>query len=220
MKGPISQLGALLLIGSAFQIFILNHCPAWCKDYPLLHNTASKYLLFGKDEWMMTGLILFAFVLGIGLTCVIWFAVSTIVFLISIPLRVLPRQHNLKKASVRQFVVHLTVLLGLLGFIPSSTLFAAYFILWLLMTSSSRVSARSDLSSFQNIYNYRLSWLVFLTSLLPYFIPSVIAYIKDILIGWTHHTISPITIVQDLPPLLILIYLMTLGKTPDTLDAK
>jgi hypothetical protein len=216
LKGPILQLVALLLLASAVQFTILTYG----KDYPLLYTFASRHILFGNDDWIMADLVLSTFGLGIGLTSVIWLAISIIVFFISIPIRLFPGQGNRKSASVRQFAIHLTVSVGLLAFIPSSILFTIYFILWLLMTASARLSARSDLPSFQNVYNYRLSWLIFLTSLLPYYIPSVIAYIKDIIIGCIHHTISPITLVQDVPVLLILIYLLTLGKSPDVLPTK
>lgn len=169
---------------------------------------------------MMTGLLLFTFSLSIGLTLIIWLAVSTIVTVLAIPLRLFPMQVRTQNASIKPMVVHMTLAIALIGFVPSSVIFSVYFIIWLFMTAVAHVAARSDLPKIRNMYYYRLSWLVFLTSLLPYYVPSVIVYVKDIMIGWTHHHVSPIVLMQDIPALFMIIYLVTLGKNPDRLELK
>ncbi|GAA5797204.1 hypothetical protein HPULCUR_002584 [Helicostylum pulchrum] len=203
LKGPLLQLVGLLLIASGVQFY-----------YP------SESILFGSDDWMMTGLLLFTFSLSIGLTLIIWLAVSTIVTVLAIPLRLFPMQVRTQNASIKPMVVHMTLAIALIGFVPSSVIFSVYFIIWLFMTAVAHVAARSDLPKIRNMYYYRLSWLVFLTSLLPYYVPSVIVYVKDIMIGWTHHHVSPIVLMQDIPALFMIIYLVTLGKNPDRLELK
>lgn len=180
---------------------------------------STKYILFGSDDWMLAGLLCFAFVLGIGLTAVFWFVISTLVFIISrmIPLRLFVVKST---SSMMHFIIQLSIVIGLLSFVPLSVIFTVYYIVWLLMTSIACTFAKSDLPSFQNIYNYRLSWLVYLTSFLPYYIPKVIVYAKDLLIHWNYHPVSIVLILQDSPSLLILIYLVTIGKNPDTLELK
>jgi hypothetical protein len=113
-----------------------------------------------------------------------------------------------------------SVAVGLLSFVPPSVIFTAYYIVWLMMTCVARAFAKSDLPSFQNIYNYRLSWLVYLTSFLPYYVPQVIVYAKDLLIHWNYHPVSLVLILEDAPSLLTLIYLVTIGKNPDILELK
>ncbi|KAI7878366.1 PGAP1-like protein-domain-containing protein [Mucor mucedo] len=203
LKGPILQIAALLLVATSIQLYAAS-------------PFASKNIFFGSDDWTMAGLLLFMFVLSIGLTFVIWLAVSLMVNIISLPVGVFP----VRIKTAGPFAVHLTIVAGCLGFIPPSVLFCLYFIVWTFMTASSRVSARSDLPTVQNVYNYRLSWLVFLTSLLPYYVPSVIVFVKDIMIGWTQYSVLPIKLAHDIPGLLVVIYLVTFGKNPDVLETK
>ncbi|RCI01448.1 hypothetical protein CU097_012391 [Rhizopus azygosporus] len=86
------------------------------------------------------------------------------------------------------------------------------------MTATSRTS--SNLPSLQNTYRYRQSWLMFLTSLLPYHIPGIVVYIKNILAGWTRPTQPLWLIMQQLPTVFILIYLVTLGNHPKTISPR
>lgn len=203
LKGPILQIAGLLLVATSIQLYVVS-------------PFASKNIFFGSDDWTMAGLLFFMFVLSIGLAFVIWLAVSIIVNIISLPVGVFP----VRIKTAGPFALHSTIVAGLLGFIPASVLFCLYFVVWTFMTASSRVSARSDLPTVQNVYNYRLSWLVFLTSLLPYYIPSVIVFIKDIMIGWTQYSLVPMKLVQDIPGLLVVIYLVTFGNNPDVLETK
>lgn len=205
LKGPVFQLISLLLVASVIQYYF----PSSTKD-----------LLFGTDDWMMVGLLLFAFFLSIGLTFMIWAAVSLVVTILSVPLRLFPMQLQGPNTSMKTFVIHLTVVTALLGFIPSSLVFSVYFIVWLCMTSIAHVAAISDLPKIRNVYHYRLSWLVFFISLLPYRVPNLIAFVKDILIGWTEYKVSPSVLAEDIPALIIIIYLVTIGKNPYSLEQK
>ncbi|KAI8094670.1 hypothetical protein BDF21DRAFT_98904 [Thamnidium elegans] len=169
---------------------------------------------------MMTCLLLFIFAMSIGLTLIIWLAVSMIVAVLAVPLRVFPMQVQSQHTSIKPMVVQMTLVIALIGFVPSSVIFSLYFIIWMCMTAVAHTAARSDLPKIRNMYYYRLSWLVFLTSLLPYYVPSVIVYVKDIMIGWTHYRVSPIVLMQDIPALFMIIYLVTLGRNPDRLELK
>lgn len=164
-------------------------------------------------------MVLFAYGLAVGLTFTIWLLVSIIVSILSVPLGFFPAA-MLKFGGKKGFVIQLTIVVGLLAFIPASVIFTIYCVIWLFMTVSARHSARSDLPTIQNLYNYRISWLLLLISLLPYSVPGVIAFIKDLMIGWVHHEVSYLALAQSLPSLLTVIYLVTIGRSPDVLEAK
>ncbi|CAO3607334.1 unnamed protein product [Mucor hiemalis] len=211
----VLQIGILLLLTSIAQVYSFQ----WIEEYPSFTNLLG-YILLGKNDWTLLFMVLFAFGLAVGLTFTIWVTISVIVYILSVLLGFLPDQVKISFGGRKGFVVHLTIVVGLLAFIPSSVIFTIYCIFWLFMTVSARRSARSDLPTVQNVYNYRISWLLLLISLLPYSIPGVIAFIKDLMIGWVHHEVSYLALTQNMPSLLLVIYLVTIGKSPDHLEAK
>lgn len=208
----------MLLLASVIQSYSLT----WFKEYPLI-NGISKYILFGSDDWIMAGMVLFSFILTIGLTFVIWLLVAVIVYILSIPLSIfLKLQSSFDEDSNMSMAEILTVSIPILFGNKLSFVFPICFLLWLKMTASARVSAKSDLPRAQNIYNYRFSCLMFLVSLLPYTIPSLIADIKDLLIEGNRRgfDFSYIAIIQGMPNVLVVLYLTSKGKNPSRLEAK
>jgi hypothetical protein len=221
LAGPYIQLAVILSVTTLCQCYFYNNSPETIHNRFFYYVSVifSKHILFASDDWMLTGLLGLAFTLGIGLTAIFWFAISTLVYILStiIPLRLFASKST---SSPTYFVIQLSIVVGLLSFVPPSVIFTVYYIVWLLMTGIARASAKSDLPSFQNVYHYRLSWLVYLTSFLPYYVPQVIVYAKDLLIRWNYHPVSFTLLLQDTPSLLTLVYLVTIGKNPDSLELK
>jgi len=214
VKGPFLQLTALLIAAVA----IISCLPF---DSSSLRLFVTKYMLFGSNDWLFGGLLILTFALSVGLNAIIWLLVSLLTLILSTPMRFMRSSNVSAPATSTQFFVQLSIVAGLLSFLPSAVVFTLYFGVWLFMTCSARNAARSDLPLFQNTYKYRQSWLIFLVSLLPYYIPNLIVFIKNILIGWTHKLPeSPLVLVQDVPVLMTLVFLVTVGKNPDAASSQ
>lgn len=210
LKGPYLQSSALLIAA----VTATNYLPS-------THVFATKYMLFGSNDWLFGGLLILAFALGIGLNAIIWLLVSILTLIFSLPSRCIPFNRSSSPATTSHFLVHLSIVTGLLSFLPSAFVFVLYFSVWFFMTCSARNAARSDLPLFQNNYKYRQSWLIFLVSFLPYYIPNLIVFIKNLLIGWNYkRPESIITVLQDAPVLVTLVFLITLGRNPDMVESK
>ncbi|KAI9481388.1 MAG: PGAP1-like protein-domain-containing protein [Benjaminiella poitrasii] len=220
LSGPYLQITILLCIATSIQYYC-----SFKYNFPVL-----KYMLLGNDDWLLTSLLIFAFVLAIGLTTLLWLTVSALVFFLSLPLRLIfycfsgnvtiSSSNQTGSFELYSFLCHLSIVIGLLSFLPSSVIFVIYLLIWLFLTCCARISAQSDLPSFQNVYKYRQSCLIFFISLLPYYVPHVVVYCKDLFVGWTHYRLAPITIAQDAPVLLALLYLVTMGRTPESLELR
>lgn len=214
LNKAVLQIGVLLCITSIAQVCFFQ----WFDGYPSVINSLG-YILLGRDDWLLLLMVLFAYGLAVGLTFTIWLAVSIIVTILSVPFSFFPAA-RLNFGGKKGFVIHLTIVIGLLAFIPASVIFTLYCVFWLFMTASARHAARSDLPTMQNLYNYRISWLLLLISSLPYSVPGVVAFVKDLMIGWVHHEVSYLALAQSSPSLLSVIYLVTIGRSPDHLEAK
>lgn len=214
IKGPFLQLISLLIVAVA----TISCLPVDSSMFSLL---VTKYMLFGSNDWLFGGLLFLTFTLSVGLNAIVWLLVSLLTLILSTPMRFMRSSHVSAPATSTQFFVHLSIVAGLLSFLPSAIVFVLYFSAWLYMTCSARTAARSDLPLFQNVYKYRQSWLIFLVSLLPYYIPHLIVYIKNMLIGWTYQLPeSPLVLVQDVPVLMTLVFLVTVGRNPDVASSK
>jgi pimeloyl-ACP methyl ester carboxylesterase len=210
LKGPFLQSIALLIVA----VTTINYLSS-------IHVFATKYMLFGSNDWLFGGLLILSFVLSIGLNAIIWLLISILTLIFSLPLRCMRFNRNSSPATTKHLLAHLSIVIGLLGFLPSAFVFILYFSVWFFMTCSARNAARSDLPLFQNIYKYRQSWLIFLVSFLPYYIPNLIVFIKNLLIGWNHKRPESIIIVlQDTPVLIALVFLVTVGRNPYVVESK
>ncbi|KAI7899801.1 uncharacterized protein BX663DRAFT_519556, partial [Cokeromyces recurvatus] len=205
-----------------FIVSIIHYYYSLSSNYSVL-----KDILLGSDDWLLTGLLILAFGLSIGLTAFLWLVTSSLVFLLSLLPLCLFRcpSPNITHLSTKYyyFLCHLSIVIGLLAFLPSALVFIGYLLVWLFFTCSARISCtlQPDMPSLQNLYKYRQSCLIFFISILPYYVPSVIVCCKDLLIGWTHYyRLSIITIIQDAPVLLALIYLVTIGSSPESLELR
>ncbi|KAK4514962.1 uncharacterized protein ATC70_002569 [Mucor velutinosus] len=214
VKGPFLQLIALLIITVA----IISCLPV---DSSIVSLFVTKYMLFGSNDWLFGGLLVLTFALSVGLNAVIWLLVSLLTLILSTPMQFMRSSDVSTSVTSTRFLVHVGIVVGLLSFLPSAVIFTLYFSFWLLLTCSARNAARSDLPLFQNIYKYRQSWLIFLISLLPYYIPHLIVFIKNMLIGWTYQLPeSKLTLVQDVPVLMTLAFLVTVGRNPDVTNSR
>ncbi|CAO3697385.1 unnamed protein product [Rhizopus stolonifer] len=202
MKTVFIQVILFLLLTSLGQYYITTH--PW-----IVKSSFLQKMFSGNDEPMLIPIASILFMLAVGFTAIAWITITSAVALLSVPFRFFHSSFTLPRFC--QCILHLTIVLVSLYFIPISVIFVSYYILWLLMTASSRFSA-TDLPHSRNTYRYRQSWLLFLTSLLPYHVPNVIVYVKDLLIGWTEHEISIELIICQLPYILLLVYLVTFGK--------
>ncbi|CEP07975.1 hypothetical protein [Parasitella parasitica] len=192
LNGPFLQLIALLIVALAIIQFL-----------PMTHVFALKHMLFGSNDWLIGGVLIMAFILGVGMNAIVWLLVSTLVFVCSLPFRFIRHKNASSPVSSTYLFAHLSIVAGLLGTLPSSVVFAFYFSAWVYITCCARNAARSDLPLFQNIYKYRQSWLIFLVSFLPYHVPKLIVFIKNLLIGWTYtrpESIITEGILMQLPP--------------------
>lgn len=213
LKSSYVQLAIILASTSMIQHFSMN-------------KGVLKNVLFGQDDWLMVVLLLLAFGIGIGLTAIAWFLVETLVTVISTCLNMLLRSNRTaaptaqsRDAAKSRFILYSASTLGLIRVVPVSVLFAFYFVIWFFLTCSAY--SKSDLPTVQNVYRYRQSILIFLLSFLPYYIPQLIVYVKDLLIGWQYQpSFSMVTLLQDMPVVFALIYLITFGKTPDIIELK
>ncbi|KAL9537639.1 hypothetical protein MBANPS3_011598 [Mucor bainieri] len=214
IKGPFLQLIALLIAA----VTIISCLPV---DSSILSLFVAKYMLFGSNDWLFGGLLVLTFATSVGLNAIVWLLVSLLTLILSIPMRFMRSRNVSAPSTSTQFFVYSSIAAGLLSFLPSAIVFTLYFGAWLCMTCSARHAARSDLPLFQNIYKYRQSWLIFLVSLLPYYIPHLIVFIKNMLIGWPYHLPeSPLVLVQDVPVLMTLVFLVTVGRNPDVVGSK
>ncbi|GAN01712.1 GPI inositol-deacylase [Mucor ambiguus] len=214
IKGPFLQLIALLMAA----VVIISCLPC---DSSMLSLFVTKYMLLGSNDWLFGGLLILAFALSVGLNAIIWLLISLLTLILSTPMRFMHSSNVSPPATFTKFFVHLSIVAGLLSFLPSAVVFTLYFSVWLFMTCTARNAARSDLPLFQNTYKYRQSWLIFLVSLLPYYIPHLIIYIKNLLIGWTYQLPeSPLVLAQDIPVLMTLVFLITVGRNPDVASSK
>ncbi|KAL9553665.1 hypothetical protein PS6_003807 [Mucor atramentarius] len=214
VQGPFLQLMALPVAAVA----IINFMPS---DSSMLSVFVTKYMLFGSNDWLFGALLILAFALAVGLNAIIWLLISLLTLILSTPLRFMRLSNVSTPVTSTHFFVHLSIVAGLLSFLPSALVFMLYFSVWLFMTCSARNAARSDLPLFQNIYKYRQSWLIFLVSFLPYYIPHLVVFIKNILVGWTYQLPeSALTIAHDVPVLMTLVFLITVGRNPDVAGSK
>lgn len=211
MKGPFLQLAAILLATTAIQ-------------YASSSYSFLKYALFGSNDWLMAGLLMLVLGISIGLTAIAWILVTIFASAVGSCLSALrsrnsPNYSLDREVAKSRFMVYSACTLGLIRVVPASALFVFYFTVWFLLTSSAYT--KSDLPTAQNVYRYRQTILVFLLSFLPYHIPPLIVYVKDVLIGWTYQpSYSLVMVVQDMPIVFILIYLITFGKNPDMIELK
>ncbi|CEG81595.1 hypothetical protein RMATCC62417_15779 [Rhizopus microsporus] len=221
MKSDFIHIMALLLFLSSCQHIARSH-QLMMTGYLPLYRAITKDMFFGNDEPIFILVTVFLFTLSVGLTAIVWLLISFLTALLSKLIqcmyRVIPVNTTSQTSSWRHFFIHASIVLALVRLVPISVLITMYYIIWLIMTAASRTS--SNLPSPQNTYRYRQSWLMFLTSLLPYHIPGIIVYIKNILAGWTRPTQPLWLIMQQLPTVFILIYLVTLGNQPKTMSPR
>ncbi|CEI91944.1 hypothetical protein RMCBS344292_06220 [Rhizopus microsporus] len=221
MKSYFIHIAALLLFLSSCQYYVRSHQLIMTSYLPL-YSAITKDAFFGSDEPMFILVTVFLFMLSVGLTSIVWLLISFLTALlnklIQCMYRVIPVSTTLQTSSWRHFFIHASIVLALVRLVPISVLIILYYIIWLIMTAASCTS--SNLPSLQNTYRYRQSWLMFLTSLLPYHVPGIIVYIKNILAGWTRPTQPLWLIMQQLPTVFIFIYLVTLGDHPKTISPR
>lgn len=241
MKSYFIHIAALLLFLSSCQYYVRSHQLIMTSYLPL-YSAITKDAFFGSDEPMFILVTVFLFMLSVGLTSIVWLLISFLTALLSKLIqcmyRVIPVNITSRTSSWRHFFIHASIVLALVRLVPISVLITLYYIIWLIMTAASRTSSVSrnnsylttthllklliiqNLPSLQNTYRYRQSWLMFLTSLLPYHIPGIVVYIKNILAGWTRPTQPLWLIMQQLPTVFILTYLVTLGNHPKTISPR
>ncbi|KAI8353343.1 hypothetical protein BD560DRAFT_215552 [Blakeslea trispora] len=202
LSGPFLQLACIIIIFGVLQCTIPSHI-----DHGVVRRIYSA-LLVGTNEWIMIGLMLFFFVLSIGFTAIIWTILYSLTSALAFCCK--PLSFIEPILSLQQRVILLVAItLGALKTVPSSIIIVGYILLWLLLTSM----AKYDLY----MYRYRLTWLLFLISLLPNHVPQVIVYVKNLLVGWTAIAHTPW---QETLTIALLASLMIIGRTPIIMKRK
>ncbi|KAI9282713.1 hypothetical protein BY458DRAFT_497090 [Sporodiniella umbellata] len=201
------------------QVILLMLVIGFCRYCTAAHLSAIDSFFIDKAFYdayspMLIPINLLLFLLAVGLTVIVWLVITFVVVVLSLFLRL--SCFFTKPAYVNSKAIRFSMLLALLlfYFIPAHVLYVFYYIVWLTMTASSRLSAvRSDLPCYHNIYRYRQSWLLFLTSLLPYHVPGVVVFVKNLMVGWTRRHITLDELTHHLPYVLFLVYLTSFANT-------
>ncbi|ORZ11221.1 PGAP1-like protein-domain-containing protein [Absidia repens] len=103
------------------------------------------------------------------------------------------------------------VLISCLSWLPISIVVMVIYLQWLFLCAASYSSARLS-NSTSDWIKYRCQFAVFmvLTTWLPYHIPRVIVYIRDLMVGW-HYSASLTSILCDMDVIVALGLLYTIG---------
>ncbi|KAI8338597.1 PGAP1-like protein-domain-containing protein [Chlamydoabsidia padenii] len=112
------------------------------------------------------------------------------------------------------------LLFSCLGWLPVSVVVVLVYLQWLFLCAASYASAKLSNTS-QDWSRYRVLFAIFmvLTTWLPYHIPDVVVYIRDLMVGWKFSA-SVATLLNDVPTLIELFLLFIIGLCDIMLESR
>ncbi|KAI9248590.1 PGAP1-like protein-domain-containing protein [Phascolomyces articulosus] len=147
----------------------------------------------GFDFWWLPSVSLF---LGTGILYVIWIIIYSLVFVLS---RIVPKQLSPLMGSSVAKTLAVSASLTSMRIIPVPVIVTTIYIYWLLVATGRSPGNKLI--------------LLFMSALLPYNIPEVVVYVRDlIVVGWHTPSLSLLSIMDDIPMLFIFLILMTFGN--------
>ncbi|KAI9494900.1 PGAP1-like protein-domain-containing protein [Zychaea mexicana] len=154
--------------------------------------------------WWLPGVSL---CLGAGALCLIWILVYSLVCLLRF---VVPRQAalSLTRTTAQRLVI--AVSLASIRAVPVPVTVTAIYLYWLLVVAAvESANASTDIDSKQK----RKTILLFLSALLPYNVPEVVVYARDLIaVGWQTPIPSLASVMDDIPMLFIVLILVTMDS--------
>lgn len=160
-------------------------------SYLPLYSAITKDMFFGNDEPMFILVTAFLFMLSVGLTAIVWLLISFLTALLSKLIqcmyRVIPVNTIPQASSWRHYFIHASIVLALVRLVPISVLITIYYIIWLIMTATSRTSSVSRNNSYltmTHLFMLLITEFSFSSKHVP--IPSIMAYVFDISAALSH----------------------------------
>ncbi|KAL0080483.1 PGAP1-like protein-domain-containing protein [Phycomyces blakesleeanus] len=159
--------------------------------------------------WMPVGL----FILAAGLTALVWGILSIGFVLLSRVYKGLGFSTPTDNQSSTT-VLWVSALLAILGqgIIPTCVAFSLFYIARIVVTISARVGALKQNTDYSwQSYYYQQTIVLFLTSMLPFYGPGTVVYIRDLLVGWIEFP-SMADWLSNLPICWLLVFITIAGQ--------